>query len=97
MQPNILKAQANLLQQWEVCCKKGCAKIGGISQNVQGAVNNNCKQTRARIKFHIKDSGSDLHAFKDTKASVQTAFELKGNGAARFHSGYEKPDPEALF
>ncbi len=64
---------------------------------MKDAINNYCKQTRTWTKFHIKETGSDLHMFKSIITSFQIALELKGNGKVCPHSGDQKLDPEACL
>ncbi len=64
---------------------------------MKDAVNNYCKQTRTWTKFHIKETGSDLHMFKSIITSFQIALELKGNGKVCPRSGDQKLDPEACL
>ncbi len=64
---------------------------------MKDALNNYCKQTRTWTKFHIKETGSDLHMFKSIITSFQIALELKGNGKVCPRSGDQKLDPEACL
>lgn len=59
-----------------------------MCQNVQGAVNNYCKQTRTWTKLHIKETGSDLHNHLHSDC-------FRGEWKSLPHRGDKKLDPEA--